>query len=67
MTTTTKGVPEPTGAKQDARRYTRWSRIKLDLPDAPEAVLDDIFWHGSSRPETRQYLFEHAFCGVLWP
>ena len=57
----------PQIAQPKPRRYTRWSRIKLDLPDAPEHIFDDIFWHGSSKPETRQFLAERGFCGVLWP
>ena len=71
---TTQHMDEPTSEKHDGRReerkplrFTCWSRIKLDLPDAPEHILDDIFWHGSSNPETVRYLEECGFKGVLWP
>jgi hypothetical protein len=64
-------------AEPKPNRYTRWSRIKIDLPDAPEAILDDLFWTsvnyfkpGSQKdfqPETYRYLGERGFCGILWP
>jgi hypothetical protein len=50
-------------------RFTRWSRIKIDLPDAPEEILDDLFWRSAQayKPETYRYLEAHGFCGLVWP
>ena len=61
----------PQKAQPKALRYTCWSRIKLDLPDAPEHILDDIYWsavdYRDTQPETVRYLEKCGFRGVLWP
>ena len=66
----TRNASPPQKAQPKPRRYTCWSRIQLDLPDAPEHILDDIFWKGGYeplKPETVRYLEECGFCGVVWP
>jgi hypothetical protein len=69
------GRPEPGASLGEATaptplRFTRWSRVKLDLPDAPEEILDDLFWTSAEKdfqPATYRYLAERGFCGLVWP